>query len=91
MIGIPPLSVVFTWIFNNTRRSTLATILFHSTIVFTDELLNVTTRTDLYSTALWILVAVIVTSIWGAGALRHREIVSRVLLEDVKIHEPAQA
>ncbi|MFZ1040621.1 MAG: CPBP family intramembrane glutamic endopeptidase [Anaerolineales bacterium] len=64
MIGIPPLAVVFTWIFNNTRRSTLAIILFHFMIVFIDELLNLTMRTDLYSTLLWVIVAMAVTMLW---------------------------
>jgi len=61
MIGIIPLAVIFTWIFNNTRRSTLAIILFHFMVVFTDELLNLTMRTDLYSTLLWVIVAMAVT------------------------------
>jgi membrane protease YdiL (CAAX protease family) len=68
-IGIIPLSVVFTWIFNNTRRSTLAIILFHFMVNFTDQILNATMRTDLYSTILWILVAVVITVIWGPKTL----------------------
>jgi uncharacterized protein len=69
LIGIVPLAVIFTWIFNNTRRSTLATILFHFTVVFTYEFLNATLRTQLYSTLLWILAAILVTSVWGARTL----------------------
>jgi membrane protein insertase Oxa1/YidC/SpoIIIJ len=65
-IGVIPLSVIFTWIFNNTRRSTLAVMLFHFMVVFTDELLNLTARTNLYSTLLWILAAIVVTFAWGA-------------------------
>jgi membrane protease YdiL (CAAX protease family) len=69
LIGLPPLSVVFTWIFNNNRRSTLATIIFHFMIVFTDELLNVTMKTNVYSTLLWVLAAIVITGIWGARTL----------------------
>jgi uncharacterized protein len=69
MIGIIPLAVIFTWIFNNTRRSTLAIILFHFMVVFTDELLNLTMRTDLYSTLLWVIVAMAVTMLWGTKTL----------------------
>ena len=72
MVGIIPLAVIFTWIFNNTRRSTAAIILFHFMVVFTDELLNLTMRTDIYSTLLWIVAAIIVTVIRGTKTLtRH--------------------
>lgn len=66
MVGIPPVAIIFTWIWNQTHRSTLAAILFYFMIVFTDELLNVTPRTNLYATALWILAAIVVTLHWGA-------------------------
>jgi len=69
LIGIVPLAVIFTWIFNNTRRSTLAAILFPFMVVFTYTLLNATLRTQLYSTALWILAAIVVTIVWGARTL----------------------
>jgi membrane protease YdiL (CAAX protease family) len=72
MIGIIPLTVVFTWIFNNTNRSTLAIILFHFMVVFTDDFLNATTGTNIYSTLLWILAAVIVASVWGQKSLAHK-------------------
>lgn len=72
-IGIIPLAVVFTWIFNNTRRSTLAIILFHFMIVFVDELVNLTMLTNLYSTVLWILAAIVVTVVWGAKTLTRNQ------------------
>jgi len=70
-VGIIPLAVMFTWIFNNTRRSTLAVILFHFMVVFVDELVNLTWRTNLYSTILWLLAAISVTIVWGAKTLTH--------------------
>jgi uncharacterized protein len=57
MLGILPLSVIFTWLYNRTQRSTLAVILFHFVIVFTDEFLNLSRATDIYSTILWIAAA----------------------------------
>lgn len=72
LIGIVPLAVIFTWIFNNTRRSTLATILFHFVVVFTYTFLNATLQTQLYSTVLWMLAAITVTSIWGARTLARK-------------------
>jgi membrane protease YdiL (CAAX protease family) len=69
MLGIVPLTVVMTWIFNNTRRSTLAIILFHFMVVFTDDFLNTTTRTNIYSTLLLILAAALVVFVWGRTTL----------------------
>jgi len=72
MIGIIPLAVVMTWIFNNTNHSTLAIILFHFMVVFTDDFLNATTGTNIYSTILWILAAAVVVFIWGRRALSNK-------------------
>jgi membrane protease YdiL (CAAX protease family) len=66
MIGIIPLTVLFTWIFNNTRRSTLAAMLFHFMVNFTGELVALTPRAELYSIVLWVVVAIVITMIWGA-------------------------
>jgi CAAX protease family protein len=71
-IGIIPLTVVMTWIFNNTYRSTLAIILFHFMVVFTDDFLNATVGTNIYSTLLWILAAVILVMVWGQANLTHK-------------------
>lgn len=62
-----PTAVIYTWIFNNTRRSTLAAILFHFMSNVAYELANVTDRTNLYSSLLWILAAIAVVA-WGGGA-----------------------
>jgi membrane protease YdiL (CAAX protease family) len=69
MIGIIPLAVVFTWIFNNTGRSIIAAILFHFMVNFTGQFLNLTIRTDFYSTLLWIIAAIVVTMIFGTRTL----------------------
>jgi membrane protease YdiL (CAAX protease family) len=73
MIGVIPLAVLFTWIFNNTRRSTLAVILFHSMVNFTGELIAITERADTYSILLWFVAAIVVTVIWGAETLTRHE------------------
>ncbi len=69
MIGVVPLSVPFTWIFNNTLRSTLAAILFHSMINFTGELIALTERADVYLIPLWFIAAIVITVIWGPKTL----------------------
>ena len=63
--GIIPLTFAFTWIFNNTGRSTLAAILFHSMVNFTGELIALSERADTFSTALWFIVAIGITLLWS--------------------------
>ncbi len=73
MVGIIPMAVILTWIFNNTHRSTLAAILFHFMANLTYELANVTPGTNLYSTLLWIIAAIAVVALWGTGTLTRHE------------------
>jgi len=72
MVGIIPAAVIYTWIFNNTQRSTLAAIFFHFMSNVTYELANVTDGTNLYATLLWIVAAVVVAALWGAPTLTRR-------------------
>lgn len=74
MLGIVPLNVIFTWVFNNTRRSTLAAMLLHFMVNFTGELVALTPRAELFSILLWTAAAVIVTAGWGAGRLSRKGI-----------------
>lgn len=69
VVLVIPTAVIYTWIFNNTRRSTLAAILFHFMSNVTAELANVTDRTNLHSTLLWIVAATVVVGCWGARTL----------------------
>jgi membrane protease YdiL (CAAX protease family) len=73
MIGIVPLTLLFTWIFNNTRRSTLAVILFHGMVNFTGELIALSIRADAMATMLWFVAAAAITILWGADNLRRTE------------------
>jgi CAAX protease family protein len=73
MVGVVPMAVILTWIFNNTRRSTLAAILFHFMANLTYGLANVTAGTNFYSTLLWIIAAIAVVALWGPGTLVRRE------------------
>jgi len=72
LVGVVPLTVVFSWIFNNTGRSTLAVILFHAMVNFTGELFAVTERADALSILLWVLAAIGVVALWGARTLSGR-------------------
>lgn len=66
MIGVVALSFPFTWIYNNTRRSTLAVILFHAMVNFTGEVIAITERADVIATTLWIVAAVGIVVLWGS-------------------------
>ena len=66
MIGIVPLNIPFTWIYNNTGRSTLAVILFHAMVNFTGELIALNARADTISIGLWFVAAIGITVFWGA-------------------------
>lgn len=67
--GIVPLNFVFTWIYNNTHRSTLAVILFHAMVNFTGELFALSERADSLSIALWFVFAVGITIVWSTKAV----------------------
>lgn len=65
IVGVVPLAFAFTWIYNNTRRSTLAVILFHAMVNFTGELIALSERADMYAILLWFVAAIGITVIWG--------------------------
>jgi membrane protease YdiL (CAAX protease family) len=69
MATVVATAVIYTWIFNNTRRSTLAAILLHFTSNLAYAIANVTDGTNLYATLLWIVAATVVVAFWGAGTL----------------------
>ena len=71
-ITIVPQSVLYTWIYNNTRRSTLSAILFHFVGNFTGELCALSDRAETWSGLLVMCAAVAVTAIWGARTLARR-------------------
>jgi membrane protease YdiL (CAAX protease family) len=70
--GIVPLTFVFTWVYNNTNRSTLAVILFHAMVNFTGELFTLSERADNLSILLWLVAGVILAVVWSAKTLTGR-------------------
>ena len=69
MIGVVGLSGVFTWVFNNTRRSILAIIVLHGMVNFTGEIIALTPRADAIATVSWIGLVVVLALIWGSQTL----------------------
>ncbi len=77
MVEVVATAVIYTWIFNNTHRSTLAAIIFHFVSNATAEFTNATAGTNFYATLLWVTTAVVVVALWGGGTLTRREYVAK--------------
>lgn len=60
ILGPIPISVLFTWIYNNTNRSTLSAVLFHFMINFSAELIPLNEQARIYSFILIIVFSIIV-------------------------------
>ncbi len=69
IIGPVIISVLFTWIYNNTGRSTLSAILFHFMINLTAELLPLNDQGRVYSLALITVLTIMVVIICGPKTL----------------------
>ncbi|HKZ83727.1 MAG TPA: hypothetical protein VJ793_08725 [Anaerolineae bacterium] len=67
MLGATANSILYTWIYNNTGRSTLSAILFHFMVNFTGELFALSPRAELYSFLLTVAATVVVVIVWGPG------------------------
>ncbi|VVB67052.1 CAAX prenyl protease 2 [uncultured archaeon] len=70
MISIVPLTLFFTWIFNNNNRSTLSAILLHIMANNTGEMFSLTERAYAYFVVLEFVAAIAITVIWGARTMR---------------------
>lgn len=70
MVQVVGMTIIMTWIFNNTRGSTLAAILFHFMVNFAFAIGNVTAGTNFYATVVWVVAAVGVVTLtkdWEAA------------------------
>jgi membrane protease YdiL (CAAX protease family) len=70
MISVIPITVFFTWIFNNNGRSTLSAILFHIMIDVTGEVFSITERAYTYFVVLTFVAAIAIIMIWGAKTMK---------------------
>jgi len=73
MISIIPLTILFTWVFNNNSCSTLSAILFHIMFNTTAELFSITERAYAYFVVLEFAAAIVITLIWGAKTLKRSD------------------
>jgi membrane protease YdiL (CAAX protease family) len=72
-LGIIPLNLVFTWIYNNTSRSILAVILFHAMVNFSGEVIALSERADTIATLLWFAAATGIVLVWGPATFRRKQ------------------
>lgn len=68
-LSIIPLTVIITWIYNNTGRSIFAAILFHGMVNFSGEIIALSPRADTIAAILWLLAAICVIVGWGGRCL----------------------
>ena len=64
MLDKIPQSIIMTWLFNNTQRSTVTAILFHFMINFFGELFNLSLRAETIYIASWWVTALFVVVLW---------------------------
>jgi len=64
MLDKIPQSVLMTWIYNSNRKSIASAVLFHFTINFVGELLNLSLRAETIYIVSWWITALIVIVIW---------------------------
>jgi len=81
VLGTIFLSILFTWIYNNTGRSILAVMLFHATgnlahFIFPAVM---TTWGGLYSLVLNVVVAIVIVALWGPRRLRRGSLIAKGL------------
>lgn len=69
MMGLIPVAILYTWIYNNNRRSIFSAVLFHFTVNFVGELFVLSERAELFQFLLWILAAIAITIIFGHKTL----------------------
>ena len=70
-VNLIALSVCFSWIYNNTNRSTLGAILFHMSIEFSADggLIPYDQPLHFYNITLWMIVVAVIILIFGAKTL----------------------
>jgi uncharacterized protein len=73
LYGLVPAAILYTWVYNNTRRSILAVILFHYVQNLTGEVLGLAPEVRQLQLVLMGIAAVAVLLWWGPATLQRRE------------------
>lgn len=75
MLGLVPVSVFITWVYNNTGRSILGAIVVHGWMNLTLQTVELSGRAEVMHISLWVVVAVVLVLTWGGAALRRDGVV----------------
>jgi uncharacterized protein len=67
-VVVPAHSVILTWIYNATRRSTLAAILYHYTVNLTGQFIGAPAEAELFEAAILVIVAAVIGARWSGKA-----------------------
>ncbi len=73
ILGTVITSILFTWIYNNTNRSTLSAILLHFMINFSGECISPTEQARFYNLILVTVLSIAVVVIWGPETLTRQQ------------------
>jgi len=73
LYGILPSAILYTWVYNNTRRSVLAVVILHLMQNFSGELLGLAEEVRPIRLGLEIALALAVIAWWGPATLRRGE------------------
>jgi membrane protease YdiL (CAAX protease family) len=65
-------AVLYTWLYNNTGRSTLSAILLHFVVNLSGEVMNLTPEARAMQSVLFVLCAVAIVRLWGEATLADR-------------------
>ena len=76
MLTMIPATVLYTWIYNSTHRSTLSAVLFHFVINFAGELLPRSPSAEWYNLALFAIIAAVITATWRPKTLSRHDTLS---------------
>jgi membrane protease YdiL (CAAX protease family) len=63
--SIVALTVLMTWVYNNTRRSTLSAILIHLMVNLTGQVLDLPDQLEYYRAIWTVVAAIVVVVVWG--------------------------
>ncbi len=75
------MTVIMTWIFNNTHRSTLSAILWHTIVNGTRGFFTLAKQADNYPIVLLFIAATVIAKVWRAKAIAGQDTTMRPLYQ----------
>jgi membrane protease YdiL (CAAX protease family) len=72
--SIVALTVLMTWVYNNTRRSTLSAILIHLMTNLTGQVMDLPDQMEYYRAIWTIVAAIVVVVVWGPSRLSRQRV-----------------